>query len=273
MCFSISKSNTFNLADTLLCGQIFRYKIDGQNYAVISKDKYLVAKEDAGVYNFQSNDDEYFKNFLHLDYDYPALVSRFSEDRTLTKSIQYSSGIHILKQDPFEMIVSFLISQNNNIPRIQSTIEKMCSTLGNKIVGTDFFSFPTCEVLANADLSSFSLGYRDTYVSETCKALLNINLDELKALETKDLYNYLISLKGVGPKVANCILLFGFGKYDVFPVDTWILKVFNTSNAKKLTKELETKYGKFSGFVQQWLFYFKRSAPVAQGIEQQSPEL
>lgn len=273
MSFSINKSDTFNLHDTLMCGQIFRYKINSSTYTILSKDKCLIATENNNIYQCESNDDEYFKTFFHLDYDYPSLVNKFKNDKILSDAVAYSKGIHILKQDPFEMIVSFLISQNNNIPRIQSTIEKMCYRLGNPIQGTDYYSFPECKTLANADLSSFGLGYRDTYISETCNSLLKINIENLNSMDTKDLYDFLLSLKGVGPKVANCILLFGFAKYDVFPVDTWILKVFNTSNAQKLTKELEEKYGEFSGFVQQWLFYFKRSASVAQRIEQQPPEL
>lgn len=113
--------------------------------------------------------------------------------------------------------------------------------------------------MASADLSSFGLGYRENYIKETATFLLNIDFENLKTYNTKELFDFLISLKGVGPKVANCILLFGFGRYNVFPVDTWILKIFNETDSVKLAKTLENKYGEYSGFVQQWLYYYKRS--------------
>lgn len=259
MTFSIAKNDFFNLTDTLMCGQIFRYKINNNNYTIISKNNYAEIEEKDNYYFFTCNDTNYFKNFLHTDYDYATLAKRFEKDLYLTKALEFSKGIHILRQDPFEMIISFIISQNNNIPRIKKTIEKLCTALGTKIPNTNYYAFPTCETLATADLSSFGLGYRESYIKETTNTLLSVDLGKLTTYSTNELFKFLISLKGVGPKVANCILLFGFGRYSVFPVDTWILKIFNETDGVKLTQTLENKYGEYSGFVQQWLYYYKRS--------------
>lgn len=259
MFFSVTKNDFFNLTDTLECGQIFRYKINNNHYTILSKNNYAEVVENDNCYYFTCNDANYFKNFLHLNYNYASLANHFEDDLYLGKALAFSKGIHILRQDPFEMIISFIISQNNNIPRIKKTIEKLCTALGEKIPDTNYHAFPTCESLASADLSSFGLGYRENYIKETATFLLNIDFENLKTYNTKELFDFLISLKGVGSKVANCILLFGFGRYNVFPVDTWILKIFNETDGVKLAKTLENKYGEYSGFVQQWLYYYKRS--------------
>ena len=152
MTFSVAKNDFFNLTDTLMCGQIFRYKINNNNYTIISKNNYAEIEEKDNYYFFTCNDTNYFKNFLHTDYDYATLAKHFEKDLYLTKALEFSKGIHILRQDPFEMIISFIISQNNNIPRIKKTIEKLCTALGTKISNTNYYAFPTCETLATADL-------------------------------------------------------------------------------------------------------------------------
>ena len=147
--------------------------------------------------------------------------------------IEYGYGIRILKADPHEMIYSFTISQNNNIKRIQKIIEKLC-TIGTKT--DDYYSFPTAKQLFDAPLSfyqSLEAGYRDKFLKGLSITLKDTNYSKLQELSTDDLYNYLISIKGIGPKVASCILLFGFGRMEKFPVDTWLEQVYYNHFSKE----------------------------------------
>jgi N-glycosylase/DNA lyase len=181
----------------------------------------------------------------------------------LTKAIEFGRGIHILRQDALETVFSFLISQNNHIPRIKGIIERMCVGLGKDMGG--YYAFPTLEAMAGAGedyFSSIGAGYRASYLDRTAKTLLDRNFDSFKNLNTADLRSALMALHGVGRKVADCILLFGFNRFDVFPVDTWIKKVFEAEYkdvpADRLSVMLVDRYGEYAGFVQQWLFYYKR---------------
>ena len=177
----------------------------------------------------------------------------------------FGQGLRILKQNPFETLISFIISANNHIPRIKSIIERLCFELGEKCDG--FYAFPTPQRLAGQTVSFYEkcgLGYRASYIYETANEICNgFNLERLYDMPSKDAKTQLCALKGVGPKVADCILLFGYGKTDVFPVDTWIKKVYNTyfgaeDNPKIIREKLVEKYGDLSGYAQQYLFYYKR---------------
>ena len=163
------------------------------------------------------------------------------------------------------MIISFIISANNNIKRIQKSIECLCLRFG-KNMGM-YYAFPTLKELKTATIEDFisaGLGYRAAQMYATVQSLTEEKLNNLKNLSRDEQFNFLTSLKGVGEKVANCILLFGLGVKDVFPVDTWINKVYNNltsaieTDRKKITKELTAKYGELSGYAQQYFFYYYR---------------
>ncbi len=184
----------------------------------------------------------------------------------MKKAIEFVYGIRILKNDVFETVISFIISANNNIKRIQNTLFKMREMLGEK--KGEYHAFPTFEKLKkqNADFfKSIGCGYRAEYL---VKVLTQTNPDQLekwKDLPTEILKQNLLQLAGVGPKVADCILLFGYSKQDVFPVDTWIEKVHNEyfgeeCNRLKIRKNLVERFGDLSGYAQQYLFYFQRSS-------------
>jgi N-glycosylase/DNA lyase len=179
--------------------------------------------------------------------------------------IEFGSGIRILKANPLEMIFSFTISQNNNIKRIKQIVERLCELSNSH---TTPKHFPTIEELASAPLSFYSslgAGYRDKFLKEISTTLLNVNLNEISKLDTDNLYNFLLSLKGVGPKVASCILLFGFGRSEKFPVDTWLEQVYYNHFSKQkrtrpeIQKYFEDQFGEYSGIAQQYLFYYERS--------------
>lgn len=268
-------SQFFNVKDTLECGQIFRYKpLDGGRFLVISTNKACICYND-GDYAFiecEDSDSDYFYNFFDLDRDYGKIYqSALSCDIPfLTKACSVGKGIRILNQNKVEMLFSFIVSQNNNIPRIKKILERLSTELGVKTAynGYEYFAFPTVKALASVDegfYSSIGLGYRASYIERNAK-LLNEGFDicALDSLSTPLLKKELKSLYGVGPKVADCISLFGFHRSDSFPVDTWIEKVyreefFGTEKANdKITAFFLDKFKDNSGYVQQYLFSFKR---------------
>lgn len=263
MLFRIKKEETFNIEETLECGQVFRFKKEDNGYILFSKDHFAKILDDGNDYIIECDDVDYFKNYFDLDRDYKKIQDIYINDSFLQDAIEYGKGIHLLRQDKLEMIISFIISQNNNIPRIKGIIEKICENLGEK--KEFYYAFPTLEKLASAGeefYKSIGAGYRAAYLDRVSNELLNINIDDLNNLSTIELREKLLSLYGVGRKVADCILLFAFNRYDVFPVDTWILKVFENEYkgvpADKLAPLLVKKYGLYSGFVQQWLFFNER---------------
>ena len=255
----------FNPKHILECGQVFRFGIDEDgNYFVISKNHRAKIAEKPNCYEIISDNPEYFINYFDLDTDYNEFKALLKQDKILAPMIEYGYGIRILKGDAEEMIYSYIISQNNNIKRIQKIVERFCS-VGEKCDG--FNAFPTTKVLSALDdefYKSLGAGYRDKFLKDTAGFLQNIDLDEIKRKTTDEIYEFLINLSGIGPKVASCILLFGFGKMDKFPVDTWIEQVYynHFSTQKRTRKEIqkyfEGKFGKCSGLAQQYLFYYER---------------
>lgn len=250
----------FNIKDTLTCGQIFRYELLDNHAIVHSLDKtaILYNKSDNEIV-IESQDSEYFRNYFDLDTDYSVVKSALRDMPFMNDAINFGSGIRILRQDPYEMIISFIISANNNIPRIKGIISKL--SIGEH--------FPTAQELTEytlADLRAVGLGYRAEYLYKTSHTLISGEFDITKPiiLDGTSGNKYLTdSLTGVGPKVADCILLFGYHKMDVFPVDTWIKKVYNDIfrdclSPKVMRTKLIDLYGDLSGYAQQYLFYNKR---------------
>ena len=196
----------------------------------------------------------------------------------MKRSIEYGCGIRILNQDLWEVIISFIISANNNIPRIKGIIERICKSYGREIIwnGKKYYTFPTIEELSKAsvaDLRNLGLGFRDTRVYETTQIFLTgkVKLEDLiKEKDTKKVKEKLLELPGVGPKVADCIMLFGMKRYEVFPIDVWVRRVMNElyikneDETKVKQKEIEKlakdKYKNLAGIAQQYLFYWRREA-------------
>lgn len=256
----------FNVQDTLECGQFFRYQKTGEDtYNVFSQDKFASLITKGSVIEILTDDVQYFYSFFALDQDYLPAINRLKGySPFLSDAVEYGKGIRILRQNFVETIFSFIISANNNIKRIQAIIEKLCVKYGVKT--TNGYAFPTVEALANAtetELKELGTGYRASYIVNTAKMLQQMDLTSFASLSTKDAREKLISLYGVGPKVADCILLFGLGKGDVFPVDTWIKKVyhnyFEMGHAdSQIANYLVSLFGDDSGLCQQYLFYFQR---------------
>ena len=261
----ISNSQDFNVIQTLNCGQIFRFVVDGDTAVVYSKDKYAKLLWNSNTIQILTEDVDYFYKFFDLDRDYAQIKDVLRKDEFLKSAVDYGSGIRIINNDAYEIIISFIISANNNIKRIKNSIEYLCSHYG-KNMGM-YYAFPTLEELKKVSIQDYrnaGLGYRAEQMFDTVQTLTDEDIESLKKKNKYEQFKFLLSLKGVGEKVANCIMLFGLGVKDVFPVDTWINKVYNnltntnTTDRKKITKELTDRYKDLSGFAQQYFFYYYR---------------
>lgn len=267
------------------CGQCFRWnkRDDGSYIGVFGKNIMTVKKEENSIIFRGICDGDIKKiceDYFDLKRDYEKIKKQLgSIDDFLKESINYGNGIRILNQELFECVISFIISANNNIPRIKKIIERISKQYGNKICfeGNEYYTFPTPEQLSNAtvsDLRQLGLGFRDVRVYNTTKMILEneVDLHKLEELNNSDLIREeLLKLDGVGEKVADCIMLFStLKRLDVFPIDVWVRRVMNELyinaedetkiNKKEIRKIAEEKYKDLAGIAQQYLFYWKREA-------------
>lgn len=257
----------FNIVETLECGQIFSYiKTSPNSYLVISADKFAKITFDETKTEIESADIDYFYNFFDLDTNYKEIKKQIIlQNPNFEKFLNCSRGIRILKQDIFQTIISFIVSANNNIKRIKGILFRMSSQFGTKLNENGAYFFPNLIQLKQAtkqDFEKLGAGYRSDYLVKTINMLQKeFNLDYLNSLETKELRKKLLTLSGIGPKVADCILLFGFKRGDVFPVDTWIRKSYYMFETKEASDENISKYfvnifKNYSGYAQQYLFNY-----------------
>lgn len=263
--FSIQK-NCFDLTDTLECGQVFRYRKLQQNvYEVFSQDKYAKLVDVGCEVQVFTETPQYFVNYFDLQTDYEQTVNRISGiSPIMQQAAQCGKGIRILRQDLTEMIFSFIISANNNIKRIQAIVERLCQGLGEKTAYG--YAFPSLQKMADAPVEfykSIGAGYRDRYLKNTAQKLLNFDLGSLQQMSTEQARKVLLTFEGVGPKVADCILLFGMHRGDVFPVDTWLKKVYHNyfeqgHKDAQMSTFFCNMFGQDAGLCQQYLFYFQR---------------
>ena len=265
----IDEAKDFDVIQTLNCGQIFRFVIDGNSAKVYSMDKYAHITWDGKRVVICTDNVEYFYNFFDLDRDYSQIKDKLRKDDFLKSAVDYGSGIRIINNDVYEIIISFIISANNNIKRIKNSIEYLCQHFGKHL--GNYFAFPTLNELKKVTIQQFKqagLGYRAEQMFDTVQKLTDKDIESLKSRNKEQQFKFLLSLKGVGEKVANCIMLFGLGVKDVFPVDTWINKVYNdltntnTTDRKKITQELIARYKDLSGYAQQYFFYYYRDNKI-----------
>lgn len=284
--YIINNCKSFRVKDVFDCGQCFRWneELDKSYTGIFGKNVLNVKQEPdeegykitfTGVCN--GNIEDICKNYFDLNRDYEEIKNKLSKiDEFMAQSISYGEGIRILNQDLWEMIISFIISANNNIPRIKGIIERMSKKYGEEIEfrGKKYYTFPTIEALKNVskeELRTLGMGFRDKYIYETTKIIAEkqVDLESLKNKETKQAREELLKLNGVGPKVADCILLFStLKRLDVFPIDVWVRRVMNdlyihnedeTKVSKKQIENLaKQKFGELEGIAQQYLFYWRR---------------
>lgn len=276
---TVNDVRDFNTDHIFDCGQCFRWEReeDGSwtgtafgRTVNIKYEKGLLTIDNASVKDFH----EIWEGYLDLGRDYGGIKKTLVDgDPAMERAVDFGSGIRILRQDPWETTVSFIISQNSNIPRIKKCIEKLCELFGEPIGeyrGRQRYSFPGPERLAGLsreDLAPVRLGYRDKYIMKTSQAVASdggAGLAEAAAAPGPDAEKYLRSLTGIGPKVAGCILLFGMNKYGSFPIDVWMKKImaamygFEESDLKGMSAYAREHFGSLSGFAQQYLYYYAR---------------
>ena len=285
--YIINNCKSFRVKDVFDCGQCFRWneELDGSYTGIFGKNVLNVKQEPdkegykitfTGVCN--GNIEDICKNYFDLNRDYEEIKNKLSKiDEFMAQSISYGEGIRILNQDLWETIISFIISANNNIPRIKGIIERISQKYGNEIEWNEkkYYTFPTPDQLKDVTVQEFrnlGLGFRDIRLYETTQMILNkeVDLEKLrKNPNTQEVRNELLKLSGVGPKVADCILLFSdLKRFDVFPIDVWVRRVMNdlyireSDESKvsktKIEKLAEEKFGDLKGLAQQYLFYWRR---------------
>lgn len=260
------KNNNFSLEQISGSGQCFRMReLGGGRYGLISRDRYLELGQEGDEICFYCTAGDFertWKEYFDLDTDYGKIIAAIdAKDRYLLEAAAFGSGIRILKQDVWEMLVSFIISQQNNIRRIKKCIELLCLRFGEERrteEGELYAGFPTPQRLAGASLEELyacNLGYRSRYIQKTAQsiALGEVDLEEVRAMEYIQSHAALRKLCGVGGKVADCICLFGLHQLDAFPRDTHINKVCERRYPEGFPFE---KYRGVAGVLQQYIFYY-----------------
>ena len=251
-----------DIALTLDCGQAFRWaKNDQGQWEGIVNGVFLRLSQSGNQVTLYDTSEKTFnkvwKPYFDLDRDYESIISSYTDESLITACREYP-GIRILKQDEWEAICSFIISANNNIPRIKGIIQRFCQSFGNDT--GNGYSFPTAERVAHLtveDLAPIRAGFRAKYIIDAAQKCTDggVDLEALYRLPTAEAAESLKSIKGIGDKVAACSLLFGFGKLDAFPVDVWIKKVIARYFGDDFTA---ASLGPYAGVAQQFLFYYER---------------
>ncbi|MBQ9531739.1 MAG: DNA-3-methyladenine glycosylase 2 family protein [Eubacterium sp.] len=259
----VSDVECLDLDLTLDCGQAFRWERgeDG-SYCGVAGGRFLKIRKENNNIIFENTDMEVFnafwRHYFDLDRDYKAICDKLKEDELLSSTIDEYYGIRILNQEPWEALCSFVISQQNNIKRIKLIISRLCKAYGDDL-GNGYYSFPSPQRLSQLSVSDFEalgLGYRAKYLEKLSKEVAggNIDLQKIKALSLDDARKELLGIYGVGIKVANCALLFGFEFYSAFPVDVWMKRVM-----EYYPNGLPECFNGIEGIAQQYLFHWARN--------------
>ena len=264
-----------SLPETLDCGQSFRWKEieSGVWQGIVGKEIITLSIDGENLKISGTENPDAVLNYLDLTTDYRKLKEQYIRYKPLKDAIAYCPGIRILRQDFFETLITFILSQNNNIPRIKGLVEALCRKFGEKI-GEDAYAFPSCEVLANStveEISSIKCGFRAKYILDAAVKVYTgeIDPDKIYSMSLSEAEDYLCRIKGVGKKVADCTLLFGIHRLDAFPVDVWIKRALNIFFPKGFPEDINET----AGIAQQYLFHYIRTAPEAEPMRLEEKRL
>ena len=274
--YNLYKNSKVNLDQTINSGQVFLWKKIDKKWFGIDGERVLILED---FQKFEKNL-EYEFNFLRLDDEFEIISKDLKNDKIVRRALKLFPGLRLLRQDPFQCYISFIVSSNSNIPNIKSSLQKLCKTFGkSKMVdGKEFFLFPEPSDLANAsvlDIKKCGLGYRAKAVKNASLSVVNgeIDFDSLKKIDYNNAKKELIKVFGIGNKVADCILLFSLEKLEAFPLDRWMLRILQKYYSKEFqisTKTLTEKtydqlhenivehFGSYAGYAQQFLFKMER---------------
>ncbi len=252
------------------CGQTFRFENKGDVVSGIAMGRRInVLREDDKLVLYPSTEHEFTKiwsDYFDLNFSYTDMEAEFARDEVLNRTLESCRGMRLLNQQPFETIISFIVSQNNNIPRIKKIVAGICREFGTHIGGDDY-AFPTVEQLSRAtveDMAKLGTGYRAPYIVNSVEMLRSVSFDDIFDTEYKYAKAKLMTLPGIGPKVADCVLLFAYKKKNAFPNDVWIKRVlkkyygFAPKNDTELVEFVNKTFGEHAGIAQQYLFHYER---------------
>ncbi len=260
----LTEAQNFDPFVSCECGQCFRFEcISKDEYSIVACGRRLNIHKISNGWMFENitkaEFTEKFIPYFDLERDYSAIIKGFPTDEFISRSVEYGEGIRIFRQDPWEALVSFIISQNNNIPRIKKIIEALCRLLGKEENG--IYSFPSAEAILSVGkegLASIKCGFRDKYILDAAQKVASgeIDLEYISKCGYEEALAQLKKIKGVGDKVANCVLLFGFGYYSAFPIDVWMKRIIEKYYDETFDPCV---YGEYAGMAQQYMFYYERS--------------
>ena len=271
----IKIKNNFDLKSTITCGQIFRFCEKDNGFIVILKDRVISLKED-GEYiliesNYEDNLKDAVEDYLDLKRDYSIIEKNILKcDKKIKDALIFSRGLKMIHQDPFETLIAYIISQNNRVPSIANALNLISLNYGKKVIfkGEEYYLFPSYNDLKKVTIEEFrncKVGFRDKYLYEIIRSIENksLELDKIYNMNSEDALNYLMSFKGIGNKVASCILLFAYQKFDVYPIDTWVKKYmkddYNIEGESSIKKFTSDTYKEYSGLAIQYMFNYKRN--------------
>ena len=262
----LKNTSCFSLSQTLDCGQAFRWSCDDRGvWSGIVGGRLCRLSQQDGDITFYDCDERTFKEnyavYFDINRDYGAIITAISGNEILKAASDVAGGIRILKQEPWETVCSFIISQNNNIPRIKGIIERLCENFGEKIEGG--FAFPSAEKIAALSLEELAVirsGFRAKYILDAARKFASgeISSERLEQLSTDEARSQLMKIYGVGEKVADCVLLFAFARIDAFPKDVWIKRAME----KLFSGDLPECAVPYAGIVQQYIFHFARTTKL-----------
>jgi N-glycosylase/DNA lyase len=285
----LNPSNPVDLEVTLCCGQAFRWdKHDGWWYGVVG-DRAFKTRQAGDELEFENTDAGFVEHYFGLNDDLTMILPGISRDDHIKQAVRMFRGLRILRQNRWECLISYICATYKNIEAIKQMLSKLCRKFGNRVRfdNTNFYTFPTPEKLAAASktqLLECGLGYRADYVHETARTIFDskFSIERLEKTSYEEARTELRTFRGVGPKAADCILLFSLGKFEAFPVDVWIKRAilrhyanhfpreFTTSIKEKdtLTRSQYEKlslfgrsyFGKFAGYAQEYLYHYERTA-------------
>ena len=264
----VKKVTSLDLGETLDCGQSFRWKDNGDgSFTGVAYEKLVtvsIRDKDLHIENTTEQDfEKIWRNYFDLDLDYDSIRSSIGEIHPVLKEASaYAPGIRILRQEPWEALCTFIISQNNNIKRIKGIVDRLCTTFGNKIGDTDFYTFPTAENLAKLtpdDLAPLRAGFRNKYIIDASRKVATgeVDLEKCKNVPYDDARAELCKIKGVGNKVADCTLLFGMHRIEAFPIDVWMRRAMERLFPGMTGED----FGEYAGIAQQYIFHYARMHP------------
>ena len=257
-------SDCFNIKNTLENGQCFRWnQVDKDTYQGVAAGRALRLKQygDGVLFSCSDEDFSYWRRYFDLDTDYAAIEGRFIHDSIIGDCVKAGTGMHILRQELWEVLISFIISQNNNIKRIKGIISRLCESFGENKNG--WYDFPSAEKIAALtldDLSVLRSGFRAKYILDAAQKVSGgeIDLEGLKKLSTDEAREQLIKIKGVGPKVADCAILFSLCHIDAFPKDVWIKRAMTALFGGELPENAKP----YAGIAQQYIFFYARETKL-----------